>query len=255
MARILAEGPARTLRIVPKRSRPRPRKLRPMSRANDFVTISPEILYFGTPVAVVSSLNPDGTTNLAAMSSFWALGERFMLGITRFGQTWANLERHPECVLNMPSPEEWPCVERLGHTTGRAQLTDYHRRAGITCAHDKFAVSGFTPMASERVAPVRVAECPVQIEARILAMHSATDDASFVYIEVRKLLVHAQRRVLDPSARRFDVEAWSPLFYVFRHYYGKGTHLGTSFRAQESRRAAPELPLFPAGGLRARGGE
>jgi flavin reductase (DIM6/NTAB) family NADH-FMN oxidoreductase RutF len=204
-----------------------------MKAADEFVAISPEILYFGTPVAVISSLNPDGTTNLAAMSSFWALDDRLVLGLTRFGQTWANLDRCPECVLNLPSPREWEHVERLGHTTGRSQLTDYHRTAGITYAEDKFAVSGFTPMASERVAPFRAAECPVQIEARILAMRPASEDAPFTYVEARKLLVHAQRRVLDASAARFDIESWSPLFYVFRHYYGKGAHLGKSFRARD----------------------
>jgi flavin reductase (DIM6/NTAB) family NADH-FMN oxidoreductase RutF len=205
-----------------------------MDTTDDFVPICPEILYFGTPVAVFSSLNSDGATNLAAMSSFWALGDRFMLGLTRFGQTWANLERWPECVLNIPSPEEWKHVERLGHTTGRSDLTDYHRGAGITYAEDKFAVSGFTPMASERVTPLRTAECPVQIEAHIIAMHPASDGAPFAYVEARKVLVHARRRVLNPSATRFDIESWSPLFYLFRHYYGKGAHLGKSFRARDS---------------------
>jgi flavin reductase (DIM6/NTAB) family NADH-FMN oxidoreductase RutF len=205
--------------------------LRMNTTADEFIAITPEILYFGTPVAVISSLNSDGTTNLAAMSSFWALGDRFMLGLTRFGQTWANLERTPECVLNMPSPREWAHVERLGHTTGRSELTDYHRSAGIRYAEDKFAVSGFTPMLSERVAPLRVAECPVQIEARALAINPASDDAPFAYVEVQRLLVHAQRRVLNLPGTRFDIESWSPLFYLFRHYYGKGAHLGKSFRA------------------------
>jgi flavin reductase (DIM6/NTAB) family NADH-FMN oxidoreductase RutF len=201
--------------------------------ANEFITITPEILYFGTPVAVISSLNSDGTTNLAAMSSFWALGDRFMLGLTRFGQTWANLAHTAECVLNMPSPREWKYVERLGHTTGRSELTDYHRSAGIAYAEDKFAASGFTPMLSERVAPLRVAECPVQIEARILAINAASDDAPFAYVEVQKLLVHAERRVLNAPGTRFAIESWSPLFYLFRHYYGKGAHLGKSFRARD----------------------
>jgi flavin reductase (DIM6/NTAB) family NADH-FMN oxidoreductase RutF len=201
---------------------------------DEFVAISPEILYFGTPVAVVSSLNSNGTTNLAAMSSFWALGNRFVLGLTRFGQTWQNLQRTPVCVLNMPSPREWAYVERLGHTTGRSELTDYHRSAGITYAADKFAVSGFTPMVSEHVAPLRVAECPVQIEARALTIHPASDDEPFEYVEIQKLLVHAHRRVLNPAGTRFDIESWSPLFYMFRHYYGKGAHLGKSFRARDN---------------------
>lgn len=95
-----------------------------MISLDEFVAISPEVRYFGTPVAVLSSLKRDGTTNLAALSSFWALGERFMLRLTRFGQTGANLERWPRRVLSLPSPRECPQVERLGHATGCAQLTD-----------------------------------------------------------------------------------------------------------------------------------
>jgi flavin reductase (DIM6/NTAB) family NADH-FMN oxidoreductase RutF len=202
-----------------------------MSTEAEFVPICPEILYFGTPVAVVSSLNPDGSTNLAALSSFWALGDRLVLGLTTFGQTCANLLRHPECVLNLPSPSQWQRVDRLGRTTGRTPLTDYHRAAGIFHAQDKFAASGFTALPAEHVRPDRTAECPVQIEARVSAIHRATDAAPFLYVETRKLLVHARRDVLDSGGTHFDIETWSPLFYVFRHYYGKGAHLGTSFRA------------------------
>ena len=39
-----------------------------------FVTIAPKILYFGTPVALISSVNEDESSNLAPISSFWALG-------------------------------------------------------------------------------------------------------------------------------------------------------------------------------------
>ena len=36
--------------------------------ALEFRTIEPKILYFGTPMALISSLNEDGATYLAAMS-------------------------------------------------------------------------------------------------------------------------------------------------------------------------------------------
>jgi flavin reductase (DIM6/NTAB) family NADH-FMN oxidoreductase RutF len=197
-----------------------------------FVAASPEILYFGTPVAVISTLNPDGTTNLAALSSFWALGDRFMLGLTTYGQTGLNLARTAECVLNLPSPAEWEHVERLGHTTGRFPLTDYHRTAGIVHAKDKFAASGFSPLDSQLVAPVRAAECPVQIEARVVAQHAPIGENGFLYFEVQRLHVHAHRSILNDACTRIDIDAWSPLFYVFRHYFGKGTRLGRSFRAR-----------------------
>jgi flavin reductase (DIM6/NTAB) family NADH-FMN oxidoreductase RutF len=203
------------------------------SETRNFVKISPEILYFGTPVAVISSLNADGTTNLAAMSSFWALDDRFLLGLTSYGQTAANLERWSECVLNFPSPSEWEHVERLGHTTGRVHLLRYHHKAGIVHASNKFSVSGFTALKSELVRPDRAAECPVQIEARVLARHTAQGDSFVRCFELQRLRVHASPTILNAEGERIDVFAWSPLFYVFRHYFGKGDHLGKSFRAKD----------------------
>jgi len=58
-------------------------------------TIEPRILYFGTPVALVTSLNEDGSTNLAPISSFWALGWTMTLGLLDETKTAENLERMP----------------------------------------------------------------------------------------------------------------------------------------------------------------
>ena len=61
--------------------------------------LSPKMLYFGTPVILVSSLNADGTTNLAPMSSVWWVGQTAMLGLSVHSQTVRNLEQRPACVL------------------------------------------------------------------------------------------------------------------------------------------------------------
>jgi hypothetical protein len=37
-------------------------------------SIEPAILYVGTPVVLVSSINPDSSANLAPISSLWFLG-------------------------------------------------------------------------------------------------------------------------------------------------------------------------------------
>jgi hypothetical protein len=34
------------------------------------------------------------------------------------------------------------------------------------------------------------------------------------------------------GTQRIDAERWSPLLYVFRHYFGTGGELGRSFRAE-----------------------
>jgi flavin reductase (DIM6/NTAB) family NADH-FMN oxidoreductase RutF len=60
----------------------------------EFRTIEPKILYFGNPVALISSLNEDGSTNLAPISSFWALGWTMVLGLLDETKTAENMERH-----------------------------------------------------------------------------------------------------------------------------------------------------------------
>ena len=99
-------------------------------------------------------------------------------------------------------------------------------------AKDKFGASGFSPLSSEIVLLLRAAECPVQIEARVLAQNSSNGEGGFLYFEAQRLRVHAARAVLDNAGTRIDIDAWSPLFYVIRHYFGKGKRFGKSFRAR-----------------------
>lgn len=83
-----------------------------------FLTINPKILYFGTPVALISSMNEDGAANLAPISSFWALGWALTLGLLTLTKTLQDLEQRPECVINLPTPAMWRQVERLAPLTG-----------------------------------------------------------------------------------------------------------------------------------------
>ncbi len=43
--------------------------------------IEPSILYFGTPVFIMSTTNEDGSTNIAPLSSIWWLGWSAMVGL------------------------------------------------------------------------------------------------------------------------------------------------------------------------------
>jgi flavin reductase (DIM6/NTAB) family NADH-FMN oxidoreductase RutF len=128
--------------------------------------IHPKILYFGTPVVLSTSLNEDGTPNLAPMSSAWALGWTVMLGLGTDGKTFENLSTRGECVLNFPSEDLWQAVERLAPLTGKAVVPIY-KRAQFRYVKDKFRASGLTPLPSTQVAPPRVMDCPLQMEARL----------------------------------------------------------------------------------------
>jgi flavin reductase (DIM6/NTAB) family NADH-FMN oxidoreductase RutF len=196
------------------------------------LTIEPSILYFGTPVALISTLNEDGTANLAAMSSCWALGYSVVLGLGCGGKTLANMQRHGECVISLPSPELWANVERLAPLTG-ADPVPASKQDTFRFEPDKFGAAGLTPVASELVQPPRVAECPLQLEAEVSAIHAPKGaDRSFAMVETHVLRVHAAASIVHPGTHHVDTAAWSPLLYVFRHYIGGGDDLGQSFRAE-----------------------
>ena len=67
------------------------------------IQIQPSILYYGTPVALITTLNADGTPNISPMSSSFSLGDRVVLGMAESGQGLDNLRRTGECVINLPS--------------------------------------------------------------------------------------------------------------------------------------------------------
>lgn len=202
----------------------------------DFETITPKILYFGTPVASISSANSDRTTNLAPLSSFWALGWTIVLGLLRDTKTLQNLEQHPECVVNLPSPDLWEQVERLAPLTGLNPVPP-EKAAKFRHEADKFRAAQFTPMASECVSVPRVQECPAQLEAVVRKMHPLEGDRRLkeltggVAVEVEILRVHLRKDfILEENY--VDPGRWQPLIYNFRHYYGLGRELGKTFRAE-----------------------
>lgn len=199
--------------------------------------IHPSILYFGTPVAVLSTLDGQGRANLTPMSSAWALDDRLVLGLATASQGCENLLAQGEVVVNLPGPAQQAAVERLAPTTGRWPVPGYKAAMGYEHEPEKFARAGWTPLPSLRVKPPRIAECPLQLECRLLAAHDcqpgADREASDVRIlEVRVLQVHAHTDVLHEGSDHIDTARWSPLLYVFRHYFGTGGRLGLNFRAQ-----------------------
>ena len=202
-----------------------------------FRTIEPKILYFGTPVALISSLNEDGTTNLAPMSSFWALGWTVMLGLLDETKTAENLERIPECVVNLPSPEMWQKVEALAPLTGKNPVPEIKAKQ-FRFEADKFAAAQLTQLASELIRPARVMECPVHLEARVTRLHRMEGEklkqlGGGIAAEVEVIRVHVASDLIVGN-NYIDPAKWSPLIYNFRHYFELADdELGKTFRAEK----------------------
>ncbi len=197
-------------------------------------TIDPAILYFGTPVVLVSSLNPDGSANLAPMSSVWWLGRSCMLGFGARSQTPANITRTGECVLNLPSVAQVSAVNRLARTTGSDPVPLHKRSMGYRHVGDKFAEASVTPLPSVDVAAPRVAECPVHLEVRLEAVHPLAERdplrrGALVAFEMRITRVHVCESIrLAGHEHRVDPDRWRPLIMSFAQFYGLGDRVHQS---------------------------
>jgi flavin reductase (DIM6/NTAB) family NADH-FMN oxidoreductase RutF len=217
-------------------------------------TIDPAILYFGTPVVLISTLNEDGSPNLAPMSSAWWLGRRCMLGLGARSKTPQNLIRTGECVLNLPSDNLVEMVNRLALTTGSDPVPLHKTQKGYRFERDKFGLSGFTTADSETGAAPRALECPVQLEAKLERVHKLEEDddqrkGSLVGLEVRVTRVHVDTSIqMDGVENRIDPDKWRPLIMSFQKFYGLGPQLHESTLAtipeekyRIAKRVEPEL--------------
>lgn len=95
-----------------------------------------------------------------------------MIGISAFSKTTENLLQTRECVLNLPSVKEVSAVNRLALTTG-----------------------------SNPVPVSLAAECPVQLEAKLMAVHPIAEDQAaqrgrILSLELKIVRVHLAEELL-----------------------------------------------------------
>jgi len=182
-------------------------------------------------VALITSRNADGSDNLTPMSSSWSLRSSIVLGVGSASQAVENLRSRPELVINLPSADMWEKVEAISGFTGRPEMPA-HKAASFAFEADKIAIAGLARQASETVAPVRLRECPIQMEAVVESMTEIADQPEgFVVVVARVNIVHAHSDILTADEQAIDPEKWNPLIFNFRTYHGLDTTLGTMTRA------------------------
>jgi flavin reductase (DIM6/NTAB) family NADH-FMN oxidoreductase RutF len=212
------------------------------------LSVEPAILYLGTPVVLISSINEDCSPNLAPMSSAFWLGWRGMLGFEAVSKTPKNIVRTGECVLNLPSMDQVDAINRISMVTGSNPVPAGKALRGYRYHADKFGIAGLTPVASETVAPPRVLECPIQLEAELVrvnpmmrdeydyAQHERSAECTLegiVALEVRIKRVHVIPALLVAGQpNRIDPDRWKPMIMSFCRYYGLGSELAVSKLAQ-----------------------
>ena len=153
------------------------------------------------PIALVSSRSAAGQGNLAPFSYFMAGGAnppscvicpmRTHTGVLK--DTARNIEETGEYVINV-------CTAPMAERVNRCSF-DYPR--GV----DEMERSGFTPIASRRVRPPRVAESPIQLECRLhrIVPHGC-GPLSSNYIIGEILHLHVAEEVLGPEGLPDDAK-------------------------------------------------
>lgn len=183
------------------------------------------IYYFGTPVVLISTINEDGSDNIAPSSSIWWLGESCVIGLDGSSKTTENLKRTGECVINLASDEMVVSVDKIANTTGSRSIPLHKKRLGYSYVKDKFLFAGLTAQKSQRVSAKRIGECKIQLEARVAEVHQISRNNSksiipMFSIELDIVTTHIDESILmENNPRYVDPEKWHPLIMKFREFY------------------------------------
>jgi flavin reductase (DIM6/NTAB) family NADH-FMN oxidoreductase RutF len=180
-----------------------------------------KMLYFGTPVLLISSVNADGSTNVAPMSSAWWVGNTAMLGMSVSSQTVRNLKERPHCVLNLVDATMVDAVDRLALLTGRPDVPGYKRARGYRFEPDKFAAAGLTAAPSTPDRPAVVVESLIHVEGEVRAIHTIDGaDSGLRALEVAVVRTHVDESLLmDQHPNYIDPLRWNPMLMKFTEYF------------------------------------
>lgn len=200
----------------------------------------PSILYFGTPVALISTKNPNNTDNLAPISSIFWLGWRCIVGLGASSQTAKNLMVRKEAVVNLPSVNQVEAVNLLAKTTGTNPVPQTKMLKGYRFEENKFEIAGLTKITSETINAYRVKECPVQLEASVQAIHKLAEDdvvqqGKIITFELKITRVYLDKSIImDNNPNRVDPDKWKPLVMSFQEFYTLGNKVHHSTLAEIS---------------------
>ena len=147
------------------------------------------------PIAFASTLDADGNANLAPFSFFNVFSANppiLVFSPARSGRTgqskdtFNNAKAIPEVVINVVN---YNMVHQMS-------LASSPYAPGV----DEFIKAGFTPLASEKIAPFRVAEAPVQFECKvnqIIELGQEGGAGNLIICEVVQL--HIQEELLNEN--------------------------------------------------------
>ena len=125
-------------------------------------TIEPKILYFGTPVALISSLNEDGETNLAPISPFSDVGWTVSAGLLDETRDSDKQSAGPECAWLICMLCPVGTREEFEPLKGKDPVPELKTKQ-FHFEPEKFDAARSRRLAAKLVKAARAEECPVPV--------------------------------------------------------------------------------------------
>ena len=185
------------------------------------VNIEPARPIYPSPAALITSVDADGRANIITLGECFNVSIRdpVIVGIATRKSTFSYglIRGTGEFVVNLPTARIAAKVDAAGSVSGRDV--------------DKFAQIGLTPLPADKVAPPLIAECPVNLECRVLSEQDVGDHQLFLGEVVAE---HVDADALDEAGQP-DPAKLDMLIYAFGSYFAAGDRLGGHGLSRESK--------------------
>ncbi len=177
---------------------------------------------YPSPAALITSVDKKGAANIITLGEVFniSIREPVIVGIAIRPATYSHglISKCMEYAVNFPTAEILEKVDGCGLVSGRGGV-------------DKFDRFGLTPVTSAEIKPPLIAECPVNIECRVLGIQRIGDHDLFLGEAVA---MHVDEDKLDEEGKIFT-ERLDIFAYVGRDYYSLGRKIGLhGFSAEKS---------------------
>ncbi len=176
-------------------------------------SIRPHRPVYPTPAGLITATDAGGKANIITLGEVYNLSIATPVivgvGIAKERYTHRLISESGEFVVNLPSTRILDKVDRCGSVSGRQV--------------DKFAAFGLTAVPATRVRPPLIAECPINLECRLMGIEEIGDHDLF---RGEVLVQHADEELLD-EAGKIQIDRLDPICYVLGEYWSLGAKLGS----------------------------
>jgi flavin reductase (DIM6/NTAB) family NADH-FMN oxidoreductase RutF len=168
---------------------------------------------YPSPAALITSVAADGTPNIITLGECFniSIGKPVVVGLAIAPERYSYelIQKAGEFGVNLPTADMVEVVDRVGSVSGRT-------------VGDKFAYVGLTPFPAKKIKAPLIAECPVNLECKLIDIIKAGDHDLFRGEVVAQ---HVNEECLDKDGN-IAVERLNALCYILGQYWSTGLYLG-----------------------------